>query len=64
MGHRPFIAVDVQIARVEALDDLRQLLDDGLGVADDDVIDRMARPNVPVPMVGRRILTCSASRDW
>jgi hypothetical protein len=36
--HGPLIAINVEIARVQALNDLRQLLGYGLRVADDDVI--------------------------
>src|SRR6266446_6174889 len=39
--HGPLIPVDVQIAGVKALDHLGQLPDDGLGRADNDIIDRL-----------------------
>src|SRR5262249_10655685 len=38
MAHGPLIAVDVQIARVQAVDYLEQLPGHGLGIADNDVI--------------------------
>src|SRR5206468_3171298 len=39
MAHGPLIAVNVQVAGVQALDDLEQLAGHGLGSADNDVID-------------------------
>src|SRR5215471_17897131 len=38
MVHSSLVAVDMQVARVQALDDLRQLAGHGLGIADNDVI--------------------------
>ena len=39
--HGPLIPVDVQVARTEALDHLGQLPGDGLGIADNDIIDAL-----------------------
>src|SRR5712671_2754826 len=39
--HGPLIPIDMQVAGMEALDHLGQLPDDGLGCADNDIIDRL-----------------------
>src|SRR5215510_10519612 len=39
--HGPLIPVDVQVARTEALNHLGQLPGDGLGIADNDIIDAL-----------------------
>ena len=42
VGHWPFIAIDMQVAGVQMFDDLRELLDHGIRIADDDVVRRPA----------------------
>ena len=41
MFHGALVAVDVEIARAQALDDLRELSGDRLRAADDDVVHRL-----------------------
>src|SRR5262249_21688185 len=38
VGHRPFITINVQVAGVQVLDDLRQFFNDSAWTADDDVV--------------------------